>query len=148
MPIELPSSGILTIHYPHDTHVRLENAVQFVPRTFRLISIRDLVREPLTPEEFLRRPFVRRSRYLVRANEAGQYRQFYLGCSEEYRAPSQLRIALYDPHKARPLELLSRPFGPNTLDRKQLSKLLLKCYDRDFGSLVLRVFADDLGLVG
>jgi hypothetical protein len=146
--IELPARGPLTIHYPTDTHVRLEGSRILRPRSIRVLSVRDLVAQPLTPEEFLRRPFVRRSRYLLRGYENGQYRQFYLGCSEEFRAPSQLRIALYEPGKLRPTDLLSRPFEPSVLDRKQLARLLIKCQERDFGQLTLRVFTDDFGLVG
>lgn len=56
MPFELPARGPLTIHYPRTTHVRFGESPQFDLRTIRVLSIRDLVREPLTPEEFLRRP--------------------------------------------------------------------------------------------
>jgi hypothetical protein len=146
--LELPQRGPLTLHYPRTTHVRFEDAAEYYKRTLRVLSIRDLVHEPLTPEEFLRRPFVRRSRYLILGHESGQFRRFYLGCAAEYRAPSQLRIALYEPGKIKPIDLLSRPIGPNVQDRKYLSKLLITCREKDFGKFVLRVFADDFGLVG
>jgi hypothetical protein len=148
MQLELPHRGPLVLHYPQSTHVRFFDLAEYSQRVVSVSSIRDLVRQPLTPEEFLRRPFVRRSRYLISSNEAGKFRRFYLGCSSEYAAPSQLRLALYAPNTPKIVDLISRPFGPSVGERKQLAKLLLNCLDKDFDDLVLRVFADDFGVIG
>ena len=137
----------LEIQYPSSTHVRF---MDFPPayrlRQLQVVSLRDLVADPLTPDEFLRRPFVRRSRWLVSAFEAGtmRFRRFYLGSSLEYAAPSQLRLALYDPDGERPDAILSRPFEPTVADRKLLTRAIQAWRARDFGGRVLRVFTDDL----
>jgi len=140
----------ITIHYPTTTHVRYFDAVPRRPRTIQIVSIRDLVHEPLTIAEFLRRPYVRRSRLLVRAIDldTGRYRQFYTGNSAEMIATSQLKIGLYDPGQSRPAEVLFRAIDPTVRDRK----LLIRAIDRwasdnrcDISRL--RIFADDLRLV-
>jgi len=138
----------VTIHYPTTTQVGFFDRVQKKPRQIVVRSIRDLVREPLTPEEFLRRPFIRRSRWLVRAFEIEhkRFRQFYLGSSLEFEAPCQLRIALFDPHEPFPKKLLFRPIEPTMQDRKLLARALLKWRDKDFGGLQLGIYSDDLRL--
>jgi hypothetical protein len=138
----------LELSYPTTTHVRYADKPFFRDRIFRVVKIRDLVQEPLTVAEFLRRPYNRRSRYLILGQEGNRYRQFYLGCAAGYEAPGQLRLALYDPEGYRPLELLARPFECDVRDRKIMLRLLSNWVDKDFGGLVLRVFADDLGLAG
>ncbi len=135
----------IQIHYPRITHVRFEP--RYLPRTIRIERIRDLVSEPLTPQEFLRRPYVRRSRYLVLGQEGSRYRQFYLGCSEEFLAPSQLRLALYEPEGEKPVELIGSPFESHVADRKALLRMLEQWQNKSFGDLVLRIYADDLRLV-
>jgi hypothetical protein len=150
MPFQLDSQLIdttLTLHYPTVTHVRYSDVTKYLQRQFRVLQIRDLVREPLTPMDFLRRPYVRRSRYLLLGQEQRYCRQFYLGCSAEYQSPTQLRVALYEPSGAQPVELLARPIEADVRDRKLLIRLLEKWRDRDFGGLVLRVYADDLRLL-
>jgi hypothetical protein len=137
----------LTLHYPRTSHVGFLHHPDFAQRTFEILQIRDLVRQPLTPEDYLRRPFVRRSRYLAIAREQGKYRQFYLGCSLEYQAPSQLRLALYAPDSQRPCELLARPFESDPRDRKVLLRLLARLQQKSFGQLQLRIFADDLRVI-
>jgi hypothetical protein len=134
-------------HYPVTTHVRYCGMEIGVRRRHLVVRrIRDLVAEPLTPEEFLRRPFVRRSRYLVVGTEIEnhQWRQFYVGCSKEFRAPSQLRLALYEPSAKRPAKLLHRSFDSTVADRDALRRWLLVHGTDDFKGLLLRIYADDL----
>ncbi len=55
--------------YPVNTDiVFIENATRRV-RNLYVHRIRDLVAEPLTPAEYLRRPYVARSRWLILASE-------------------------------------------------------------------------------
>jgi hypothetical protein len=122
----------IEIHYPVSTHVRYsQHNVGLKRRHFVVRRLRDLVAEPLTPEEYLRRPFVRRSRYLVVGTEidANQWRQFYAGCSMEYPSPSQLRIALYEPGAKKPAKLLHRAFDATVTDREALRRWLLRNAD-------------------
>lgn len=137
----------LTFRYPCHTHVRYSNSPIFKPRRIRVAKIRDLVRQPLTVEEFLQRPYNRRTRYLIIGQEYHNYRQFYLGCAQEFWAPSQLRLALYDPEGQKPLEILARPFEDSVRDRKIMIRLLEQWRGKDFGGLFLRIFADDLRLL-
>lgn len=150
MPFDLSIGSEITLHYPTTTHVRYTHAAAVKPRRILIKSIRDLVREPLTIEEFLRRPFVRRSRMLARALEldSGEYRQFYLGNSTELLAPSQIKVGLYDPGSSRPSEILFRAIEPNVRDRKLLIRALRRwTEDNRCDVSYLRIFADDLRLV-
>ncbi len=118
-------------------------------RLLRIHKIRDLVAEPLTPAEYLRRPYVRRSRWLILATEHGKLypQHFYVGCTTEFRAPSQLRVGLYEPEAIRPKALILRPFEPTMHDRDTLRRWLHRYADKDFNGLLLRVFADDMRLL-
>ncbi|TWU37227.1 hypothetical protein [Novipirellula artificiosorum] len=139
----------IEFHYPITTHVRyFTSQIAMRPRRLVVYQLRDLVAEPLTPIEYLNRPYVRRSRWLVRGTETGKDhpQQFYLGCSPEFRAPSQLRVALYRPDAIRPSKLLLRPFGPTVHDRDALRRWIHRHHDDDFDGLELRIFADDLYL--
>lgn len=144
--LDLTINSIIKVHYPRVTHVRFFDQTTFLPREIKILSIRDLVRQPLSVEEFLRRPYVRRSRYLISGQEGQRYRQFYLGCCAEYIAPADLRLALYEPAGAKPVDLLARPFAPSVYDRRVLIRLLQKVSDRKFGDLTLRITCDDLRL--
>lgn len=119
---------------------------EFRQRQVKVLRVRDLVRDPLTTEEFLRRPYVIRSRWLVDGVENGRYRKFYLGASPEFAAPSELRLGLYEPFADRPSKILIRPVLPTIEDRRALVRLLLKWSGRDFGDCRLGIFADDMRL--
>jgi hypothetical protein len=142
------SGEVVTIHYPVSTHVRLFGRVAIKPRQIVVRAVRDLVSEPLTPEEFLRRPFIRRSRWLIRAFEPehNRFRQFYAGSSLEYAAPCQLRVALYEPGANRPKEILYSAIEPNVRHRKALLRLLQKHLTKPSESMLLRIYSDDLRL--
>lgn len=141
---------LIEFHYPVTTHVRWLGEA---PQTIRYVlvkRVRDLVVEPLTLREYLQRPFVIRSRWLITGVDqcCQRYRQFYLGCSPEFSSPSQLRIALYSAESARPQRILHRPFEPTLRDRKELMRLAESLRDNDTqADLQLRIFADDLRLV-
>jgi len=137
----------IKLHYPATTHVGFSREVPHKPRLFKILRVRDLVRQPLTVEEFLRRPFVRRSRYLLLGDEGGNLRQFYVGNSKEFFSPSQLRLALYEPFSFRPHKLIARPFDDTLEERKQMLKILRSLPSLDFGDYELKVFADDLRLI-
>lgn len=139
----------LCIDYPKTTDLRIYRSSPLSQRRLIVHSIRDLVRDPLSVDEFLRRPYILRSRYLIRGVDSvtGQYRQFYLGSSEQFRSAGVLRIGLYLPDANRADRLLARGFQPTLKDRAMLATLLREWQAMDFGDSTLRIFADDLRLV-
>lgn len=146
--MQLPIVGAtVQLRYPTCTDVLAKSEKRWKPRQIEVLGIRDLVTQPLTPQEFMRRPFTRRTRYLIKGRENGILKQFYLGTSLEFHTAGQLRLALYRPGALRPEELLARPFENEPYDRRLLYQSLLQLAEYDFGHLQLRVLADDLRLV-
>lgn len=141
-----PGSKIELV-YPTITHVLRVYSAPCKLRQLYVHRVRDLVAEPLTVAEFMRRPYVARSRWLILASEwAGEPpRQFYVGSSDNYRAPGMLRLALYEPGQDRPASLLGRQFEPTVADRRALLKLAMREADKHEG-FELRITAVDLKL--
>lgn len=137
----------VTLTYPDTTVV--DCIASLSGRHVQVLHVRDLVAEPLTPEEYLRRPLTRRSRYLVTGfdHTRQSVRQFYLGSSVEFATEGMLRVALYRPGDRRPYDLIGRPFGPTHRDRRLLARCLRDLQGRR-ERLRVRVIADDFGLVG
>lgn len=140
-----PGSNI-ELSYPTSTLV--DALARFALRRIRVYRIRDLLADPLTPEEFLRRPYIRRSRWLISGYDLdkGQYRKFYLGSSAEHRAPGLLKVAFYEPGATRPTIPYLRPFGPSRSERRVLIDIVRDCTQRDLHDLQLRVYCDDLNV--
>lgn len=140
-----PGSRI-ELSYPDSTLV--ESIARLRRRRIRVVGVRDLIRQPLSPEEFLRRPFIRRSRWLVTGwdFDRREFRQFYLGSSGEYRSRGLLRVGLYEPGADRPKWPFPRPFGPTRAERALLVFALREWLRRDLADLQLRIYADDLAV--
>ena len=138
----------LDIHYPDRTLI--EKCSELKLRRIHVTRVRDLVADPLSPAEYLRRPMIRRSRWLVHAfDETNQaWRKFYLGSTQEFESPGSLRLALYEPETSRPYRILTRPFGDTHRDRRILAKVVADLNKQDHGELMLRILADDFRLVG
>lgn len=136
----------VVLTYPRSTHIRLFRPDQTARRLLLVQDVRDLVAEPLSVMDVLRRPYLLRSRWLIRAwePEACQWRQFYLGSSAEFSAPAVLRVGIYEPGATKPSKLIGRGFEATPEDRKVLLRALLAWKDYDLGEASLRVFADDL----
>ncbi|QEG43757.1 hypothetical protein [Roseimaritima ulvae] len=138
----------LDIQYPCCTLVETLN--EFRLRRIHVQSVRDLVASPLTPEEYLHRPFVRRSRWLVIGFDevAGAMRKFYLGSSRELCRPGLMRLGLYEPGATAPYAIVSRPFLETRRDRLLLAAVLMRQSEseNDLAGLRLRILADDLQL--
>lgn len=139
----------VVITYPRPNLVSIRRPV-FEQRAIQVANIRDLVAEPLDLDDYLRRPFIRRSRWLLtgRDEETGRYRNFYLGAAREYRAPGTIRVGFYEPDNPRPVRTLPKIFEPNSADRLLLLRLMLRLRNQDLGDLRVCVFSDDLRLVG
>lgn len=137
----------LQLHYPSTTIIGRHP--EFQARQLITRSIRDLVSDPLTIEEYFRRPFTTRGRWLVRAYDLEQSctRQFYLANSREYSTQSPLRIGIYEPGHPRPLEVVSRGFGNTRRERILLARTLKRFLEFELLSHVfVRIFADDLNV--
>ncbi|TWT96247.1 hypothetical protein [Neorhodopirellula pilleata] len=128
--------------YPESTQV--ESQTTFRKRRVQIREVRDLISQPLTPEEFLRRPLTHRSRYLLTAYDldSAQWRQFYLGSSKEHATSGRLRIALYRPGAEKPTKIISRAFEPTRRDRIELARTLKQFRDQPHEGLELRVIPD------
>lgn len=140
-----PGSKI-ELSYPDSTLV--DSIARLVKRRIHVYRVRDLLAEPLTPDEFLRRPFVRRSRWLISGYDLdrGRFRQFYLGNSAEHEAPGLLKVGLYEPGAKRPKRALPRPFGPTPEERQLLVDVLKECARKGPTHLQIRIYSDDLRL--
>jgi hypothetical protein len=138
----------LELVYPVETDVvRIAKAPRKL-RQLHVYRVRDLLENPLTVEEFARRPYVSRSRWLILARDDGDrtFRQFYPGSSDNYQAPGVLRIGLYELGESRPAMLLGRQFEPTPEDRNALLKLAIREQNQHDG-YELRIFAGDLRLI-
>jgi len=138
------------ISYPVSTHVRFYRPDRIRHREIVIHDVRDLVTDPLSLAEFMRRPWIMRSRYLVRAHEPhrDKWRQFYIGSSTEYRSPGILRVGMYEHGSTRPDRIYGRAFAPTIADRRVLIAAVREWSKHDFTFGSLRVFVDDLGLCG
>ncbi len=107
---------------------------------------RDLVAEPLTISDYLRRPLIHRGRWLIVGTDTatGQIRQFYLSTTREQYRPLPLRIGIYEAGAKRPTKILFRPFEPTVRDRILLSRLVGRLNEDGTDEASLRIFADDL----
>ena len=124
--------------------------VEKAPRKLRQLyvhRVRDLVSQPLTPTEFVRRPYVARSRWLILASEkaAQSPKQFYPGTADNYRAPGVLRLALYEPDATKPAFWIGRQIEPTPHDRRLLLRMINKVADQH-PDYELRIIAPDLAI--
>lgn len=137
----------IRISYPESTLIDAVSRLR--KRRIYVTKVRDLVADPLTPEEFLRRPFIRRSRWLISGIDLDthQQRQFYLGSSREYKRPGILRVGLYAPGDTRPRWPFPLQFTETRRDRLMLVKAIKAWLSRDLVDLSLRVFVDDFRII-
>lgn len=138
---------VVTLSYPNSTLVGA--LAEFRKRHMEVISVRDLLSHPLLPEEYLRRPYTRRSRWLVKVFDLDkqQVRQIYLGSSLEHRAPGCLKLGLYEPGADRPGWSHPRAFLPCKSERRLLARLVIYADQMECEDLLLRVYCDDLSIV-
>ena len=140
----------LILHYPTWNRVNCK-ARKYTERQIIVRESRDLLFQPLTPAEYLHRPFVHRGRWLIRGFDVQfrAFRQFYLAGSSEHFQFAPLRVALYNPmlKNAEPIEPISRPFYPTPRERILLARCVARWQDYDFGRLVPRVTADEFEII-
>jgi hypothetical protein len=136
----------IELTYPDCTLV--EALAKFERRRIRVHRVRDLVAEPLTPAEYLRRPKQRRSRWLVFGYDLDRcvWRKFYVGSSREYERPGVLRVGIYRPGETVPADLISREFGPTARERLVLARVLAEWNNANLGRMRLGVIADDFSV--
>lgn len=141
-----PPGHSVFFHYPIRNLVTARLA--FRARNCLVTSVRDLVREPLTPQEFLRRPMIFRGRYLIQGTcPDGSQRQFYLASSLEHFRPSPHRIAFLG-LDGRLERVVPISFGAAPRDRIRLARQLIRLERTPPPGIVVRVIVDDLNVIG
>ena len=149
MGIEIEPGQRLTIHYPTTTLV--QRIARLQQRQIEVCSVRDLMAQPLSIADFLRRPYQNRSRYLICAYDSDRsaWRQFYLGSIAEHASPSILRVGLYLPGDDKPFETIGPAVGPTRRDRETLARSLIVLADQaKLGNASIGVYAVDVRKVG
>lgn len=138
--------AVIRTCYPRTTHLATP-APHWEPRTFQVLGIRDLVQEPLTIEEYLRRPMTRRSRYLIRVRdlERGACRSVYHRSMSDWYRETPLRIGVYEGSKL--VDMTSHNWGPTLADRRSLIRFLQKFDGFDMGEFQIGIFSDDCELL-
>lgn len=144
MLIDLPT--VIHTAYPFTTHVSTPRLI-WEPRRFKVLGVRDLVTDPLSVEEFLRRPMTRRSRYLIRVRDLdrGVCRSVYQRSMADWFRETPLRVGLF--HDGKLIEIVSTNWGPTIRDRLGLIEFLHSFDDQDLGVCRLGVFSDDLEVI-
>lgn len=130
---------IRTLYYPRRNVIGIEPVWE--PRRLKEIERIDLVETPLPISDYLRRPLIRRGRWLIRAYDIDlkKYRQFYeCAFKHNFREPP-LRIGQFFEGRIVPL---GRAYKPTVKERRRLAMTLhrLKKLNRLF------VYADDLAI--
>ena len=143
MTIYVPKQ-FLRLTYPENTDVG--SCSDFYERRLKVVRVRDILHDPLTPREFLRRPMVNRGRWLIRARHIDRqcHRQFYLASSEEFHHEPDIKIGLFcNSRLVQTLEV----FRPTKRERILAARYLKRCLIDD-DDLSVGVYTDDLRLVG
>ena len=124
------------LHYPRRNRIGIEPI--WVPRELSIVERIDLLKKPLRIDDYLRRPMVRRGRWLLRCwdVQSRQYRQFYECAFREFWFEDQLKIGEQVKGKIVPI---SEPFDSTVIDRKRLELILARLRDAD-----LVVYSDGL----
>ena len=137
-----PGQG-LELHYPTNADVDIEGRV-YVPRVIQIRKCRDLVKDPLTPIEFLRRPLLSRGRLLLETADLFGQRRFYPANSLEFATKSPLRVGWFHPSRTLPVTILSRSFDNTSGERELLRQLLVDLANESFRDFRIGIFADGL----
>ena len=135
----------LQLHYPTSTLIGAD--LEFKPRTLIVKYVRDLRTNPLTIEDFFRRPLIHRGRWLlgVLDLDSREFRSIYPTTSREHFDDAPLRIGLYESFGNEPIDILSRHFQATARERMLLAKTLFKWSELDLDGLKLGVFAENVG---
>lgn len=141
----------IRIHYPNETRIDLIDDSIRQKLDLTVVSVRDLVRKPLTAAEFLADPFARQSRWMITAidlfSDDQTPKNYYLGASDEYASPGCIRLALYEPGDTTPAVILCREINPTMADRMELIRTVTDWNEEDHPGFELRIVADDLRVV-
>ena len=141
----------LKLHYPTHTEVSHIDRCTRQIRQLEVRRIRDLVREPLTLVEYCQRPYVFRSRYLVTAfdMQIREWRNFYVGSSDEYRSSGYLRLVWCNTVTGEIVQFLPGQYAPTPQDRRHLLRDAITISEAALDPRTeLRILADDLRRIG
>lgn len=131
---------MIEIHYPRRNIVGVPP--QWQVRRVEIVKRIDLVANPLPIRDYLRRPLVRRGRWLWLAwdYDSREYRQFYENVTREHWREVPLRVGIRD---GRRVHYLGRSWAPTVADRRELAAVLWRFRDRKD----VHVYADDLAVI-
>jgi len=138
----------IELDYPLDTNVLRVSASEWRRRYLRVLRVRDLIKEPLTVSEFLDRPLLERSRWLITAKDVhtGTVRRYYPGTARNINLVGSLQLALYEPDGTMPAKFLTKPFGATYEERMILARLAKSFEPQTPRGLLLRVTSHELKL--
>lgn len=127
------------LHYPKRNRIGIEPT--WTERRLTIIERIDLRKCPLSIDDYLRRPMVRRGRWLLKCwdHNTQKFRQFYENSFREYWFPEPLKIGEIKNGKIRQL---SDPFQPQWDDCKKLEIMLQRLKGHQ-----LVVYSDGLRLL-
>lgn len=129
---------------------RIEEPYELVTRRVLAVRMRDLLVDPLSIDEYCRRPLDRISRWMLLGvdPDTGKRCRFYLGSIPGQESPGMLRVGLFHPDAVGPWRVLLGAFGSTQSDRRELARLLRKWEaEKDLRGYQLGVFCNDLRLV-
>lgn len=126
------SNAEIRCHYPAQNLVSSREPV-FHWRHFRVAKVRDLYTHPLSVQEFLRRPFQRRCRYLLEVWDIANRRRrhVYPSSMMEYWHDCPLKIGIYPVIGEPPAAILTRQFGASPEERILMCQVLRDHIDND-----------------
>lgn len=137
----ISKADMLSDHYLLTTSVAY--AIEWQPLKFRILAVRDLATDPITPEAFIRRPMARRSRFQLGVVnlETDQTRWIYQRCLLSSFRECPLRVGVFEGSEM--IEQLPTNWGPSVADRRNLAEFLGTWRKSDFGGKRLGIFSDD-----
>jgi hypothetical protein len=137
---------VINTWYPQTTHLATPTP-RWEPRKFQVLGVRDLVQDPLSVAEYLRRPMTRRSRYLIRVLDLDKrrFRSVYQRSMSDWYRETPLRIGIYEGSTL--VDMTNHNWGPTLADRKSLIRFLAKFDGLDMGEFRLGIFSDDLEVI-
>lgn len=110
---------------------------------FQVLGVRDLAVQPLSVERFIHRPYMRRSRYMLRAVDlnTGNKRTIYHRLLGSTYRETPLRVGVFFGNKL--IELQKQNWGATVGDRRGLVKFLGRYVGHNWGPYKIGILSDD-----
>lgn len=137
----------IEFHYPDNTFVGRKRGWRL--RKVSVRKVRDLLSEPITVNDWYRRPHQLRGRYLITAidHDNGKLRQFYPNNCKEWWHPALLKLGLYTPFSRKPEVVFKESYGWTVHQRSLMNRAIEDILQTDLGCFELKIYCDDLRLI-